>query len=107
MDDFLPSGNVDGDINPFTGERITEVNASTWTDASTSELYKQLAVLEKRLQIAMTLGKVEMITQLSAAVDHLKSAINEAFNRDSKRPTRKRPNTPDQRSFRRSSSDYL
>lgn len=105
-DDFLPGGNVDGEYNPYTGERIVPINATTWSDASATELYKQLTVLENRLQIALTLGKVELIKQLSAAVDNLKSAITEAIARDAKRPTRKRPNTP-QRNYRRGISDFL
>lgn len=107
-DDFMPGGNVDGDINPYTGERILEINSTTWNEAGAQELYKQLAVLENRLNIARTLGKVELIKQLHMAVEGLKNAINEAIQRDAKRPTRKRPNTPEQRyDFRRRGGDYL
>lgn len=108
MDDFMPGGNLDGSINPYTGERILDVNSATWSEAGAQELYKQLAVLENRLNIARTLGKVELINQLHLAVESLKNAINEAIQRDAKRPTRKRPNTPEQRyDFRGSRRDYL
>lgn len=97
MDEFQPGGRLDGDINPYTGEAIVKLNANSWAEASPVELYKQLTVLENRLQIAHTLGKVEIIQQLVGAIAHLRSSINEAMIRDSKRPIRKRPNTPDQR----------
>lgn len=91
--DFLPGGRLDGDRNPYTGEPIASIDSTTWSEQSASELYKQLAVLEKRLYISQTLGKVEIANQLQAAVAQLRSAITEAIKRDSKRPTRKRPNS--------------
>ena len=97
MDDFLPGGRLDGDTNPYTGEPIVKLNANSWSESSPVELYKQLIVLENRLQIAHTLGKVDIIKQLTGAIAHLRASINEAMIRDSKRPIRKRPNTPDQR----------
>lgn len=97
MDDFLPGGDLDGDYNPYTGEPITKLNANSWTEASPADLYKQLLVLENRLQIAHSLGKVEIVKQLMGAIAHLRTSISEATLRDSKRPIRKRPNTPDQR----------
>lgn len=92
-DDVLPSGNVDGDINPFTGERIATIDARTWSDSSAPELYKQLTVLENRFYIAQTLGKVEIMRQMKVAIEQLKAQIQEAVKRDSKRPIRKRPNS--------------
>lgn len=97
MDDFLPGGRLDGDINPYTGAPIAKLNSAGWSEASSVDLYKQLIVLENRLQIAYTLGKVDIIKQLTGAIAQLRTSINEAMIRDSKRPTRKRPNTPDQR----------
>lgn len=97
MDDFLPGGDLDGDYNPYTGEPITKLNANSWAEASPADLYKQLLVLENRLQIAHSLSKVEIVKQLMGAIAHLRTSISEATLRDSKRPIRKRPNTPDQR----------
>lgn len=93
---FEPGGDLDGSVNPYTGERITALDARTWTDASASDLYKQLAVLENRFYISQTLGKVEITRQLQSAITQIKASIQEAVNRDSKRPTRKRPNSYEQ-----------
>lgn len=95
-EDFTPGGNLDSDINPYTGEKITSLDARTWADTSATELYKQLQVLENRFYIAQTLGKVEIVQQLQAAVNQLRSAIQDAIKRDSRRPTRKRPNSYEQ-----------
>lgn len=97
MDDFQPGGRLDGDINPYTGEPIAKLDSNSWSESSPVDLYKQLMVLENRLMIAHTLGKVDIIKQLTGAIAHLRASINEAMIRDSKRPVRKRPNTPDQR----------
>lgn len=88
---------MDGDVNPFTGEPIQKLDSSGWVDMHPTDLYKQLAVLEKRMSIAITLGKVEIVNQLKGAIEHLRSTISEAIKRESNRPVRKRPNTPDER----------
>lgn len=92
-DDFLPGGYLDADVNPYTGERIASLDSRVWESASSSDLYKQLMVLEKRLMIAQTLGKMDIARQISAAVAQIKGAIDAAIKRDSRRPVRKRPNS--------------
>lgn len=92
MNDFLPSGDLSGAVNPYTGKAIPVVDSRVWGEATSSELYKQLYVLENRLHVAQTLGKVDMIRQLHAAITNIKAAITEAVQRDAHRPTKKRPN---------------
>ncbi len=92
-DDFLPGGYLDADVNPYTGERITSIDSRGWVDASSSDLHKQMMVLEKRLMIAQTLGKMDIAKQLSVAIAQIKAAIDAAIKRDARRPVRKRPNS--------------
>lgn len=96
-DDWLPHGNVDDDINPYTGERVPVLDSTVWGTASASDLYKQLSVLESRFYTAQTLGKVDIQNQIRQAIAQLKSCIAEAVKRDAKRPIKKRPNTHESR----------
>lgn len=89
----MPGGKFDSDVNPFTGESIPQINSTEWHEASTTDLYKQLSVLEKRLNIARSLGKVLMINQLQQAVDSLRETIQLSAARQRSAPIKKRPNS--------------
>lgn len=66
---------VDGDVNPFTGEPIHQINSQTWHQANVTDLWEQMSVLNARLNAVGQMGKLEYIAPLRAAIAQLQETI--------------------------------
>ncbi len=68
---------IDGNVNPFTGEPIKQVNSHDWNGATINELWDQLYVLNSRLNAVGQLGKIEYIAPLKLAIEQLQATIKQ------------------------------
>lgn len=75
----LPEGGykIDGDVNPFTGKPIPSVNAHNWQQASITDLWEQMSVLNARLNVVGQMGKLEYIVPLRQAIADLQETIRQ------------------------------
>ena len=73
----LPKGGykIDGDMNPFTGKPVPLVNSHNWQQASITDLWEQMSVLNARLNTVGQLGKLEYIAPLRQAIAELQETI--------------------------------
>lgn len=68
---------VDSEMNPFTGKPIPSVNAHNWHQASVTDLWEQMSVLNARLNAVGQLGKLEYIAPLRQAIADLQETIRQ------------------------------
>lgn len=68
---------VDGDVNPFTGEHIQQINSTTWAQSNVTDLWEQMSVLNARLMAVGQMGKLEYIAPLKAAIAQLQETIKQ------------------------------
>lgn len=75
----LPEGGykIDSDMNPFTGKPVPSVNAHNWQQASITDLWEQMSVLNARLNAVGQLGKLEYIAPLRTAIAQLQETIRQ------------------------------
>lgn len=66
---------IDGEMNPFTGKPVPSVNADNWHQASITDLWEQMSVLNARLNVVGQLGKLEYIAPLRQAIADLQATI--------------------------------
>lgn len=73
----LPEGGykIDSDMNPFTGKPVPSVNSHNWQQASITDLWEQMSVLNARLNAVGQLGKLEYIAPLRQAIAELQETI--------------------------------
>ena len=64
-------------MNPFTGKPVPSVNAQNWQQASITDLWEQMSVLNARLNTVGQLGKLEYIAPLRMAIAQLQETIRQ------------------------------
>ncbi|MNI73239.1 hypothetical protein D3C73_1292320 [compost metagenome] len=64
-------------MNPFTGKPVPSVNAHNWQQASITDLWEQMSVLNARLNAVGQLGKLEYIGPLRNAIAELQETIRQ------------------------------
>jgi len=67
---------VNSDETPITHQKIDQVDASTWKDKSLSELYDDLIIMNRRLDMAREVGNITIIQQVQKGIEHLQAVIN-------------------------------
>lgn len=64
-------------MNPFTGKPVPSVNSHNWQQASITDLWEQMSVLNARLNVVGQLGKLEYIAPLRQAIAELQETIRQ------------------------------
>lgn len=73
---------LNGDVTPFSGEKIDNVDSTAWNTLPLSRLYADLTTLQNRLQMCHTLGNITLINQISAAIQRLEVQIQARIESD-------------------------
>ena len=86
MSDKLPQGSVpvtpDSDITPISRQPIDKINASRWEDMSFDSLSYQYVALQKRIDMAMSMGRPDLAKQMQNGMKYLLHLIEEKKPKD-------------------------
>lgn len=66
---------VNSEVTPISRQRIKSVNATSWEDMSTADLFEQRSTLQQRLNQAHSMGYLQMAKQIQAGLDQLEAIL--------------------------------
>jgi len=71
------------DVTPITKKPIDKINASTWEDMSYDALSTQYNMLQNRIDMAMTMGRGDLVKQMQNGKKYLLQLMEDKKPTDS------------------------
>lgn len=62
---------VNGDITPITRQPIDQIDSSDWGEMSYAALSEQYEMLNKRMNVAKTMARPDLVKQMQRGMAHL------------------------------------
>ena len=82
----IPQGSVpvtpDSDITPISRQPIDKINAATWENLSYDALSNQYLALQKRMDMARSMGRGDLAKQMENGMKYLLHLIEEKKPKD-------------------------
>lgn len=73
---------VNGDITPITKAPIDQINSGEWDTMSTSDLVEQRNALFNRMNLALSMGQMQLVPMMQRGLNYIDQLIRSRENQD-------------------------